>query len=73
MALNATTIKAGAGFAVSVTVHNGGARDAQEVVQVYLTDLVSSAVTPNTALAGFAKVSVPCVPLPPSSCMSTRC
>jgi beta-glucosidase len=59
MALNASTIAPGAGFAVSVTVHNGGAVDAKEVVQVYLTDVVASAVTPNTALAGFAKVSVP--------------
>lgn len=35
--------------------------DGKEVVQVYITDLVSSVVTPNQFLAGFQKVDIPCV------------
>ncbi|KDQ52012.1 glycoside hydrolase family 3 protein [Jaapia argillacea MUCL 33604] len=45
-------------FNVTVTVHNTGAVDGQEVVQVYMTDLVSSVVTPNQQLVGFQKVNI---------------
>jgi hypothetical protein len=61
MTLSANTISRSAGFSVSVTVRNTGAMDAQEVVQVYATDLASSAVTPNTVLVGFTKVLIPYV------------
>jgi beta-glucosidase len=59
MALSASTIHTSDAFSVSVSVANGGAMDAAEVVQVYATDLAASAVTANTALVGFAKVTVP--------------
>ena len=48
-----------------MTVHNTGARAGQEVVQVYATDVVSSVVTPNTELVGFAKVALEYVSLLP--------
>lgn len=57
--LSKSSIGRGDGFSVSVTVHNGGAVEAKEVVQVYLTDVQSSVVTPNQFLAGFEKVSIP--------------
>jgi beta-glucosidase len=59
MALSASSVHKADGFSVSVTVANRGARDAAEVVQVYATDAAASIVTANTALVGFAKVSVP--------------
>ena len=48
-------------FNVTVTVENTGDVDGKEVVQVYVTDEVSSVVTPNQFLAGFTKVFIPCV------------
>ena len=44
---------------MTVTVQNTGSMDGKEVVQVYLTDVVSSVVTPNQSLAGFSKVDIP--------------
>ncbi|KZT55470.1 glycoside hydrolase family 3 protein [Calocera cornea HHB12733] len=44
---------------VTVSVTNEGPLDGGEVVQVYLTDVVSSVVTPNQFLAGFRKVVIP--------------
>ncbi len=44
-----------------MTVHNTGNVDGKEVVQVYITDIVSSIVTPNQQLVGFSKVYVPYV------------
>ncbi|KAJ3552474.1 hypothetical protein NM688_g4133 [Phlebia brevispora] len=46
-------------FNVSLTVQNTGPVDGKEVVQIYLTDLVSSVVTPNQQLVGFQKISLP--------------
>ncbi|KAK6336559.1 hypothetical protein TWF696_002107 [Orbilia brochopaga] len=43
---------------VIVDVTNTGDRDGQEVVQVYVRDLVSSVTTPNQLLKGFKKVSL---------------
>lgn len=43
---------------VEVKVKNSGKVDGQEVVQVYINDVVSSVVTPNMALKGFAKVNI---------------
>lgn len=43
---------------VRVTVTNTGDRAGQEVVQLYLTDLVSSVTTPVEALKRFAKVAL---------------
>ncbi|KAH9853219.1 glycoside hydrolase superfamily [Lenzites betulinus] len=58
LALSPSTISSNEDFTVSVTVHNTGDRDGKEVVQVYVTDLVSSVVTPNQQLVGFQKVDV---------------
>lgn len=41
---------------VTVRVRNAGPRAGKEVVQLYLSDLVSSVTTPVRALKGFAKV-----------------
>jgi beta-glucosidase len=41
---------------VSVEVENTGKREGKVVVQVYVTDKVSSVVTPNAELKGFEKV-----------------
>ncbi|KAI0309243.1 fibronectin type III-like domain-containing protein, partial [Amylostereum chailletii] len=45
-------------FTVSVTVKNSGSRDGKEVVQVYMTDVVSSVVTPVQELVGFQKIDL---------------
>ncbi|KAI9566682.1 family 3 glycoside hydrolase [Boletus coccyginus] len=56
--LSASTIGTNEDFSVTVTVHNTGSMDGKEVVQVYMTDLFSSVVTPNQELIGFTKVDV---------------
>ncbi|RDX48447.1 glycoside hydrolase [Lentinus brumalis] len=56
--LSKSTIGTDEDFSVSVTVHNTGDREGKEVVQVYVTDLVSSVVTPNQELVGFQKVNL---------------
>ncbi len=43
---------------ISVTVKNGSNRDGQEVVQLYVKDLIASVVVPNIQLKGFEKVSL---------------
>ncbi|KAH9949160.1 glycoside hydrolase superfamily [Amylocystis lapponica] len=48
-------------FNVTVTVRNTGATNGMEVVQVYITDVVSSVVTPNQNLVGFKKIAIPYV------------
>ncbi|KAG6840548.1 hypothetical protein C0991_005865 [Blastosporella zonata] len=57
--LSSSTIGRSQGFSVSVTVHNTGSVDGKEVVQVYMTDLLSSVVTANQQLIGFQKVDIP--------------
>ncbi|CDO69454.1 Glycoside Hydrolase Family 3 protein [Trametes cinnabarina] len=59
LALSKSTIGTSEDFSASVTVHNTGDRDGKEVVQVYITDVVSSVVTPNQQLVGFQKVDIP--------------
>jgi len=44
--------------AVSVVVKNTSNRDGQEVVQLYVRDLIASVVVPNIQLKGFEKVSL---------------
>ncbi|KAI0686231.1 glycoside hydrolase [Earliella scabrosa] len=56
--LSKSTIRSDEDFSVSVTVHNTGEKEGKEVVQVYMTDLVSSVVTPNQELVGFQKVNL---------------
>lgn len=43
---------------ITIQVKNTGSRDGQEVVQLYVKDLVSSVVTPVKQLKGFKKVFV---------------
>ncbi|KAH0839362.1 family 3 glycoside hydrolase [Lanmaoa asiatica] len=57
--LSCSTIGTNEDFNVTVTVHNTGSMDGKEVVQVYMTDLLSSVVTPNMELIGFTKVDIP--------------
>ncbi|KAG5633068.1 hypothetical protein H0H81_011472 [Sphagnurus paluster] len=56
--LSSATIGRTQDFSVSVTVRNSGAVTGKEVVQVYITDLVSSVVTVNQQLVGFKKVEI---------------
>ncbi|KAJ7983164.1 glycoside hydrolase superfamily [Mycena polygramma] len=57
--LSPSTISTTQDFNVTVTVHNTGSVDGKEVVQVYMTDVVSSVVTANQQLVGFQKVDIP--------------
>ncbi|KAJ8094890.1 hypothetical protein PM082_010105 [Marasmius tenuissimus] len=59
LTLAPTSIGPADDFNVTVTVHNTGTVDGQEVVQVYVTDLFSSIVTVNQQLVGFEKVDIP--------------
>ncbi|KAF8169053.1 glycoside hydrolase [Mycena galopus ATCC 62051] len=59
MELSPSTISTTQNFNVVVTVHNTGSVDGKEVVQVYMTDVVSSVVTANQQLVGFQKVDIP--------------
>ncbi|KAJ7174638.1 glycoside hydrolase superfamily [Mycena filopes] len=57
--ISPSTISTTQDFNVVVTVHNSGSVAGKEVVQVYMTDVVSSVVTPNQQLVGFQKVNIP--------------
>jgi beta-glucosidase len=54
--LAAPTLARGQAAAVSVDVENVGRREGDEIVQVYVTDVVTSATWVNKALKGFARV-----------------
>jgi len=54
--LNATTLARGQSASVSVDVENTGQRAGDEVVQVYVSDVVTSLTWVNKALKGFARV-----------------
>ncbi|KAI1309287.1 glycoside hydrolase family 3 protein [Xylaria venustula] len=58
LALSKTTASASDTITVSVDVTNESDRDGDEVVQLYVKDLISSVVVPNTQLKGFAKVNI---------------
>jgi beta-glucosidase len=51
-------VKSGDPIKVSVDVKNTGARDGDEVVQLYLTDVAASAPVPIRALVGFDRISL---------------
>lgn len=51
-----TTFKQGEKIKVSVTVTNSGSRDGEEVVQLYIRDLVGSVTRPVKELRGFQKI-----------------
>ena len=54
--LAAPTLERGQAATVSVDVENAGRRDGEEIVQVYVTDVVTSVTWVNKALKGFARV-----------------
>ncbi|SFQ80984.1 beta-glucosidase BglX [Hymenobacter arizonensis] len=54
--LSASTVKMGQPLEVSVTVRNTGNYDGEEVVQLYVRDLVGSSSRPVRELKGFQKV-----------------
>ncbi len=54
--LDAATLKQGQPLTVSVDVENVGKREGDEAVQVYVSDLVTSATWVDKALKGFARV-----------------
>jgi len=56
--VGAREISPDASIEVSLTVRNAGDRFGQEVVQLYLEDVVSSVSTPVKELKGFAKVGL---------------
>ncbi|TFK98582.1 glycoside hydrolase family 3 protein [Pterulicium gracile] len=56
LTLSSPTIGTSDDFTVTVTVQNTGSRAGKEVIQVYLSHVMSSVVTPNQQLVGFSKV-----------------
>nr|AGA60127.1 glycoside hydrolase [Aminobacter sp. Gsoil204] len=54
--LSKARIKPGEPLTASVTVTNSGARDGEEVVQLYVRDLVGSVTRPVRELKGFRKI-----------------
>ncbi|KAF8317080.1 glycoside hydrolase [Clavulina sp. PMI_390] len=55
--LSKSSLKATDTLTVTVNVKNSGSVAGKEVVQAYVTDVVSSVVTPNQYLAGFQKTN----------------
>ncbi len=58
LAAGQTTIRAGDSLPVTLQVANTGARDAEEVVQFYLSDLQASVPVPHTSLVGFERIAL---------------
>ena len=58
LALSAARVEAGEALRVSVTVTNRGSGVADEVVQLYLTDVEASCTVPHHSLRGFTRVSL---------------
>lgn len=56
--LSANTLKSGGSLTASVTVSNTGKYDGQEVVQLYIRDLVGSITRPVKELKGFQKITL---------------
>ncbi|HKX88047.1 MAG TPA: beta-glucosidase BglX, partial [Sphingopyxis sp.] len=56
--LDKTKIRPGEPLTASVTVTNSGARDGEEVVQLYVRDLVGSVTRPVKELKGFEKIGL---------------
>jgi beta-glucosidase len=59
LTLSSETVTLGENLDVDVNVTNEGEREAEEVVQLYLTDLEASVQVPLYALKGFRRVSIP--------------
>ncbi len=58
LTLASQTLRPGQALDLTVTVKNTGSTGGKEVVQVYVTDVVSSVVTPVRNLVGFEKVQL---------------
>ncbi|TKC00144.1 beta-glucosidase BglX [Pedobacter cryophilus] len=56
--LNQTTLGANGSISVTVKVKNAGNRDGEEVVQLYIRDLVGSITRPVKELKGFQKIAL---------------
>lgn len=56
--LNQTIMKAGGAITVSATVKNTGTREGEEVVQLYIRDIVGSITRPVKELKGFQKINL---------------
>ncbi|TXK49362.1 beta-glucosidase BglX [Pontibacter qinzhouensis] len=56
--LSKATFKPGETITASVTVTNSGSREGQEVVQLYIRDLVGSVTRPVKELKGFQKINL---------------
>jgi beta-glucosidase len=56
--LDKASIRPGEPLTASVTITNNGARDGEEVVQLYVRDLVGSVTRPVKELKGFQKISL---------------
>ena len=56
LSLSATEVNKNGNITASVTVSNNGARDGEEVVQMYITDPICSTTKPVLELKGFEKV-----------------
>jgi beta-glucosidase len=56
--LDKATMRPGEKLTATVTVTNSGARDGEEVVQLYVRDLVGSVTRPVKELKGFEKISL---------------
>lgn len=56
--LNKSNIKIGENASISVTVTNSGKVDGDEIVQMYIHDLVSSVTVPIKELKGFKRISL---------------
>ncbi len=56
LTLDATTVQAGESLSLHCTLTNSGAVDADEVAQIYLSDLEASTVVPLNSLIGFRRV-----------------
>lgn len=57
--LAASDVGLGDTVTATVTVTNNSTTDGQEVVQLYVSDLIASVVVPNKEMKGFKKVMVP--------------
>lgn len=56
--LNKSTIKKGEKVEASVTVKNTGSREGEEIVQLYIRDLIANQIRPVKELKGFEKLSL---------------
>lgn len=57
--LNSTSMSANGSIVAEVDVTNSGIRDGEEVVQLYIRDMVASVSRPLKELKGFKKVMIP--------------